>query len=173
MEVLRTSSANELTALLISPDRTLAQAFTKTLPHAHTFQILADLKAYPPQQTLEMRLRQLKPEVVLLDLASDLDAACEVIRTVAGEQPHTHVVGLHARNDSEAVLRSLRIGRDGVSLRPIRRGRTARSRGAVVPVERPNPPSTPSAAKCCCFRAPNPAQARVPCRRRRRWLCAG
>jgi pilus assembly protein CpaE len=156
MEVLRTSSANELTALLISPDRTLAQAFTKTLPHAHTFQILADLKAYPPQQTLEMRLRQLKPEVVLLDLASDLDAACEVIRTVAGEQPHTHVVGLHARNDSEAVLRSLRMGATEFLCAPfdvdVQREAVAR----LFRLSRPNPSVNAERGKVLLFSSAKP-----------------
>jgi len=110
MEGSRTASAKELTALLIAPDRALAQAFTRTLPQARTFQVLAELKSYPPQQTLEMRLRQLKPDVVLLDLASDLEVACELIRTLAAERPPVHVVGLHTRNDSEALLRSLRMG---------------------------------------------------------------
>jgi pilus assembly protein CpaE len=110
MDIVRKGSAKELTALLVAPDRALAQAFTRTLPQAHTFQILAELKSYPPQQTLEMRLRQLKPDVVLLDLVTDLDAACELIRTIAGERPPVHVVGLHTHNDSDALLRSLRVG---------------------------------------------------------------
>jgi pilus assembly protein CpaE len=110
MEVSRTNSVKELTALLIAPDRALAQTLTGTLAQARTFQILAELKSYPPRQTLEMRLRQLKPDVVLLDLATDIEAACELIRTLAGQRPPVHVVGLHERNDSEAILRSLREG---------------------------------------------------------------
>lgn len=110
MEVPRTASAKELTALLIAPDRALAQAFIETLPQARTFQILAELKSYPPRQTLEMRLRQLKPDVVLLDLATDIETACELIRTLAAQRPPVHVVGLHKRNDSEDILRSLREG---------------------------------------------------------------
>ena len=52
----------ELTALLISPNRDLAQQFLATIPQTRAFQILADLKSYPPQQTLEIRARQLKPK---------------------------------------------------------------------------------------------------------------
>jgi pilus assembly protein CpaE len=99
-----------LTALSIVPDRELASQFSRATEHARAFQILSELKAYPSQQTLEIRLRQIKPDVVLLDLATDLDAACELIRCIASMSEQTHVVGLHVRNDSEAILRSLRVG---------------------------------------------------------------
>ena len=105
-----TGEAKELTALLVAPDRDLAQQFCRTLPRARTFQVLADLKSYPSQQTLEMRLRQLKPDVVLLDLASGIDTALDLIRAAAAFRPPVHVVGLHPSNDSEAILRSLRAG---------------------------------------------------------------
>ena len=66
----RVQNEAEITALLIAPNRELAQQFLATLPQTRAFQILADLKSYPPQQTLEIRARQLKPNVVLLDLAT-------------------------------------------------------------------------------------------------------
>jgi pilus assembly protein CpaE len=100
----------EIAALLIAPDRALAQEFLATLPQTRAFQILADLKSYPPQQTLEMRIRQLKPNIVLLDLATDLAASVEVVKTIAAMSPPVHVVGLHTRNDSTAILQSLRAG---------------------------------------------------------------
>jgi pilus assembly protein CpaE len=99
-----------LTALAIVPDRELASQFAQATEHAHAFQILSEMKAYPSQQALEVRLRQTKPDLVLLDLATDLDAACEVIRWVTSLNNQTHVVGLHFRNDSAAILRSLRMG---------------------------------------------------------------
>jgi pilus assembly protein CpaE len=100
----------EIAALLIAPDRGLAQQFLATLPQTRAFQILADLKSYPPQQTLEIRIKQLKPNVVLLDLASDLNAAVEVVRFIAAMTPTVHVVGLNTQNDSTAILQSLRAG---------------------------------------------------------------
>ena len=102
--------AQELTALLIAPNRELAQQFSKTLAATRAFQILAELKAYPGRQTLEMRLRQLQPDVVLLDLTSDFARAEELIRLITEVQTETQVVGLHRRNDPEALLRSLRSG---------------------------------------------------------------
>ena len=100
----------EIAALLIAPDRALAQQFLATLPQTRAFQILADLKSYPPQQTLEIRIKQLKPNVVLLDLSSDLAAAVEVVKFIAAMTPAVHVVGLNTRNDSTAILQSLRAG---------------------------------------------------------------
>lgn len=99
-----------LTALSIVPDRELASQFAQATEHSRAFQILSELKAYPSAQTLEIRLRQTKPDLVLLDLATDLDAACDLIRSITAISQQTHVVGLHVRNDSEAILRSLRMG---------------------------------------------------------------
>jgi pilus assembly protein CpaE len=99
-----------LTALSIVPNRELASQFSLAIEHTRAFQVLAELKQYPSQQTLEMRLRQTKPDVILLDLATDLDVACELIRSVLSLNHPTHVVGLHVRNDSDAILRSLRMG---------------------------------------------------------------
>jgi pilus assembly protein CpaE len=100
----------EVTALLIAPNRQLAQQFLDTIPQTRAFQILADLKSYPPQQTLEMRVRQLKPSVLLLDLATDPGPALELVRTAASMTPPVLVVGLHTHNDSQAILQSLRAG---------------------------------------------------------------
>ncbi len=100
----------ELTALLIAPDRDLAAALTRSLPEARAFQILADLRSYPPRQTLEIRLRQYAPEVVLVDVASDFGVAVELIRCLSHQRPPVHVVGLHVRNDPDALLGALRAG---------------------------------------------------------------
>src|SRR5579871_911351 len=106
----RSQNEAEITALLIAPHREMAQQFLGTLPQTKAFQILADLKSYPPLQTLEIRARQLKPHVVLLDLATDLATAVELIRFMAPLNPPVHVVGLHTQNDSQAILQSLRAG---------------------------------------------------------------
>lgn len=57
-----------------------------------------------------MRLRQLQPEAVLVDLSTDLDAALALVRHVAATSPATVVIGLHEVNDSSVVLASLRAG---------------------------------------------------------------
>jgi DNA-binding NarL/FixJ family response regulator len=99
-----------LTALAIIPDRELAAQLASALERTRSFQILSEFKSYPSLQTLEIRARQTKPDVILLDLASDLDQACELIRCVTSLNLRAHLVGLHVRNDSDAILRSLRSG---------------------------------------------------------------
>ena len=106
----RSQNEAEITALLIAPHREMAQQFLATLPQTKAFQILADLKSYPPLQTLEIRARQLQPHVVLLDLATELSTAVELIRFMSPLTPAVHVVGLHTQNDSQAILQSLRAG---------------------------------------------------------------
>lgn len=100
----------EITAILIAPDRGLSQQLLDTLPQSRAFQILAELKTYPSPQTLEMRARQLRPNVILLDLASDLSVALALVRQAGELQPPVHVVGLHIENDSQVILQSLRAG---------------------------------------------------------------
>ncbi|MBV6432513.1 MAG: hypothetical protein IANPNBLG_02655 [Bryobacteraceae bacterium] len=100
----------ELNAILVAPNRELADLFLATVPRVRGFQILGDLRTYPPQQTLEIRLRQLQPEVALIDLTSDFEQAGQLIRYLSSLRPPIHVVGLHSHNDSEAILRSVRMG---------------------------------------------------------------
>jgi len=100
----------ELTALLVAPDRELAEAFLATLPRLHALQILSDLKSYPSPQTLDIRLRQLRPDVLLIDLFSHLDTAAELIRFCAALPHAPQIVGLHQQNDSRSILLSLRMG---------------------------------------------------------------
>lgn len=100
----------ELTAILVCQDRDLAQTFSRSVESSRAFQIMADLKGYPPRQTLEIRLRQVQPDVLLLDLASNIEAALEIIEIVSQVAPATHVIGIHNVNDSDALLRSLRLG---------------------------------------------------------------
>jgi len=107
---VRVQNEPEIAALLIAPNRELAQQFLATIPQTRAFQILADLKSYPPQQTLEIRARQLKPQVVLLDVASDLAVATELVRFLATITPPVQVIGLHLNNDPAAILQTLRAG---------------------------------------------------------------
>lgn len=100
----------QLTALLISHDRNLAQQFLGAAEQGRVFQITGELKDYPTIQSLEMRLRQSKPEVVFIDVASDLDASCEIIRACCAVDPQLQVVGIHRENNADAILRSLRAG---------------------------------------------------------------
>lgn len=106
----RNPKTHELTALMISPDREMAGQFNDTLSRSCAFQVVADLKAYPSPHSLEIRLRQVRPDVVLLDLASDSGTAADLLQFLTTSNPSVHVVGLSPRNDREILLNSLRLG---------------------------------------------------------------
>jgi pilus assembly protein CpaE len=95
---------------LIAADKDLSREFQETLPGAKSFQILNEIHGYPTPQVLEMRLNQLKPQAVLIDVESDLARAEEVIQYIAGTDHDLVIVGIHSLNDSAAILRSLRAG---------------------------------------------------------------
>lgn len=99
-----------LTALLIAEDRALAQSVQSALAGARLFEVLSDLKSYPQEQTLEIRLRQIRPDVLLIDLATDFEAAAALIRFVAGVQPPIQVIGLHHDTRPEVLIPSFRAG---------------------------------------------------------------
>lgn len=101
---------NELTALLIAQKRDMAEQFLRAASQAQAFQILADMKSYPAPQALEVKLRQWRPQVVLIDVVSDLDRAAELVQFISSLGPEVLVVGLHTHNHSEALLRILRAG---------------------------------------------------------------
>src|SRR5579864_3494363 len=155
---MRSRSHNdaEITALLIAPHRGLAQQLLDTLPQTKAFQILADLKSYPPHQTLEIRVRQLKPHVILLDLATDLAAAVDLIKMIAALNPPVHVVGLHTHNDSQAILQSLRAGASEFLYSPFE---LATQREAIARLRRlvaPEAPAESEEGHAIAFTSPKP-----------------
>lgn len=100
----------ELTALLICPNRALAQQFTTTLADNKTFNILADVKSYPTPQALDMRVRQLRPDLILLDLSASLETALGLMPYITSFRPTVHIIGLHSTSEAEIIMRSLRAG---------------------------------------------------------------
>lgn len=150
----RTGEA-ELTALLVAPDRELASRLLATLAEARSFQVLAELKSYPTLQTLEIRLRQLRPDVVLLDVASDGEAAAQLIRFLASWRPQTLVVGLAPAHEPEMVLRTLRLGASEFLAAPFAAGE---QREAVARLRRLKAPEAGAraAGKVAVFAAAKP-----------------
>jgi len=104
------SQAARLTALLVAPDARLAELLRASVAEAREFEIIAELHSYPSTHTLEIRLRQHSPEVVMLDVASDFAAALALIRHLNQAQPAVQIIGLGASNDAGAVVAVLRAG---------------------------------------------------------------
>ncbi|MDX2268356.1 MAG: P-loop NTPase [Bryobacter sp.] len=110
MQSVVATFGTELTAILISNDRELTEEFTSAVDRARSFQIISILKTYPNRQTVELRLRQLQPDIAFVDLASDLSSACELIAWINETGANINIVGIHRNNNSEALLLSLRNG---------------------------------------------------------------
>lgn len=106
------ASAREraLTAVLVAPDRNLAEQFRAAASETKVFEILSELKEYPAGATLEMRLRQIQPDVLLIDLASDFATAAALIPAAGAVQPPIQAVGLHYRHDPDVVIQCFRAG---------------------------------------------------------------
>ncbi len=100
----------DLITVLICPNRGLSQRFVATIPETGAFHLVSDLDGYPNARQLDSRLRQLRPDVVLLDLSADAEKAVDLISVVAAIRPAIHVVGLHEHNDAAVIIRSLRAG---------------------------------------------------------------
>lgn len=105
-----TSREQALSAMLICPDRALAAEVLKSFLDARVFEVLSELRSYPEAQTLEIRLRQIQPEVVFIDLSSEPESALELIRALVAAHPLVQVIGLHHRNEASILLPSLRAG---------------------------------------------------------------
>lgn len=110
MSVRNPKRGPELTAMLIAPDRELASQFVAAVAETRAFQVLSDIKVYLPENTLDIRLKQIKPEVVLVDVFSNLDQACSLIESVLRISADVHVVALHRSSDSGSILQALRSG---------------------------------------------------------------
>jgi pilus assembly protein CpaE len=151
-----TGRETELTALLISPDRELSRQITATLPATRTFQILADVKSYLPQPALELRLRQLKPDVVLVDLVSDIEQACETIRIVSSFRPPAQVIGLHHAKDSQAIVRSLRIGASEFLHAPFDASAQKEAAARIRRLRQAEQPAEHEPASIICFSSTKP-----------------
>lgn len=96
--------------LLVSPDRRLANLFTEAAAAVGCLEVLAELNKYGPASMIEIRMRQLRPAAVVVDLATDAAAACEVIRLAGRQEPPVVAVGLDYSGRPEVVIEALRAG---------------------------------------------------------------
>lgn len=132
------SNDTPIVAMLISPNREIAESFLRAAAPVRLFQVVSDLKSYLPPQVLEMRLRQWKPDVVLLDLSTEIDDACETIRYLLNRTPQIQVVGLHSQQDGNAIVRSLRAGASEFLWMPFEASAQQEAYGRVVKLAAPS-----------------------------------
>jgi len=145
-----------LKALLICPNRDLAESFLQNLTKAGVFQVIADLRDYPVEQVLEMRLRQMVPRVVIIDVMSDLDAACGLLQLLASLRPPVHSVGLHMVQDGESIVRVLRAGATEFLFSPFDPASQHEVGGRIARLSAPESPKERSTAALYAFACTKP-----------------
>src|SRR6266851_5228726 len=99
-----------LTALAILPNQDLAQQYRSSISKGAVFDILSEWKTYPSGEALERALRDMTPDVVLLDLSFNLEQAAALIELAAQMRSEVAIVALNTTNDANAILRALRAG---------------------------------------------------------------
>jgi pilus assembly protein CpaE len=104
------AGCKELTALAILPNRNLAQQFLGALPESRAFHIAAEWTRYPMAAELESQLCEVRPQVVLLDVSTNLPQATALIEAVARGAFPVPVIALHVVNDAGALIECLRAG---------------------------------------------------------------
>lgn len=134
-----TNRRSVLTALLIGPDRELAKEFTSVCESLNAFEIMSDLKAYPTEQTLEIRLRQLNPEVIALDVATEPDRALALISHVTRVSFSVSILALNRASDPDMVVRTLRAGASEYLQQPFDETTTSEAVSRLMRLRRPEP----------------------------------
>src|SRR4051794_28446803 len=112
------NNGKPIRALLICPDKQMSEQFSASLLCEHTFDTAAECGSYPSGASLETRVRQLKPEIVLLDIATDCPVATQLIRTAVALTPPVLVAGLHSNTDPQAIVAALREGASEILCAP-------------------------------------------------------
>jgi len=102
--------AAELTVFLVCPDRNLAQEFSAAVGDLKSLNIVGEIKEYPAPAAIDQRLKQLRPDAVLLDVGTEREAALFLLSHLVGAHPGTPVIGLHRSGDPETILLCLRNG---------------------------------------------------------------
>jgi pilus assembly protein CpaE len=128
-----------LNALTIAPDRALADQFSSASAGLGAFSILVDFKSYPSEQTLDIRLRQLQPEVVILDVASNFATSLALLGLIAASSPDVKVLAIDHRCDSETILRVLRAGASEFLYAPFDSATTGEAIDRLERLRRPEP----------------------------------
>jgi pilus assembly protein CpaE len=134
-----TNRQSALTALLIAPDRDISGQFTKVCECLNAFEIMAELKSYPTEQTLEIRLRQLDPDVILLDVATDQARALALISHVTRVSFGVSIMALDGASEPDMVVRILRAGASEYLQSPFEETTMREAVARLVRLRRPDP----------------------------------
>jgi pilus assembly protein CpaE len=151
-----TTRQTALSGILVAPDRALAARFSQAMADLDAFQILLDLKSYPSEQTLDIRTRQLQPEVVFVDVSSSLDKSVEIISQLARMDRPVTAVAVDNRSDSDTILRVLRAGASEFLYAPFEPAATSEALARLVQLRKPERAAPAELGSVCVFSSVKP-----------------
>ena len=93
---------------------------------------------------------------MLLDLVSDIEQACETIRVVSSFRPPAQVIGLHHSKDSQAIVRSLRMGASEFLHSPFDASAQKEAAARIRRLRQPEQPAEQEPASVICFSSTKP-----------------
>ena len=102
----------------LGPSRAMLEELTPALMKCLPGATLYDIRSYPSPDGLEAELRGEAPEICFLEMVSDRNRALALIPRFMELSPGTSVIVLLASNESDVILKSLRLGASEFMLRP-------------------------------------------------------
>jgi len=146
-----------LTGLLICADPALAGEFRRAAQQARVFDLLGVVDRYPSSQALQLRLRQLQPEVVVLDVATNFEEARRLMRFIRESLEGPHIVAIHRQAVPELVVRVLREGAAEFLAAPFPVQEQREAAARILRLVRPQrPASEPVPGKLLAFSSAKP-----------------
>ncbi len=105
-------------ALLVSPDRQMRHELGQLLSQEMASVPVFEMQSYPSRKALVESMSADAPDICLLDVTSDTEAAMTFITDLITVQPSTRVIALLGFNGPDLILRCLRQGAAEFLLHP-------------------------------------------------------
>ena len=105
--------------LVVSPDATLLAALSRLLAEHLPYASTIELREYPSYAVLADALPKHGINLCFVDVCSQREGALALLENLAALDARLPIVGLHASNDSDYILRTLRRGATDCLFQPL------------------------------------------------------
>ena len=104
--------------LVISPSRVMSNELAALLSEHVPFAPLVEMKDYPARNDLAEAIPAHTPNLCFVDVTTNSDWALSIISDISGLDPKLPIVAMHSTNESNLILRCLRMGATEFLLQP-------------------------------------------------------
>jgi len=105
-------------AMLLCPNRGMSTELSALIAEQLPFAPVAEFKDYPSRTDLAEAIPAHSPNLCFVDVATNRDWALSILSDIAAIDPKLPIVALHATNESDFILRCLRMGATEFLLQP-------------------------------------------------------